>query len=88
MSKKLSQEEVSLLNSYQAKNNEIIFSLGNIELNKMIQNEQKEELFKEFKKLQKEQNNTAKELEDKYGSGKSTKRLQAENIYNKHKKRK
>ncbi len=69
MSKKLSQEEVSLLNSYQAKNNEIIFSLGNIELNKMIQNEQKEELFKEFKKLQKEQNNTAKELEDKYGSG-------------------
>jgi len=42
MSKKLSQEEVSLLNSYQAKNNEIIFSLGNIELNKMIQNEQKD----------------------------------------------
>ena len=69
MSNKLSQEEVSLLNSYQAKNNEIIFSLGNIELNKMIQAEQKEELFKEFKKLQQEQNTTAKELEEKYGSG-------------------
>ena len=27
-------------------------------------------------------------MADKYGSGKSTKRLQAENIYNKHKKRK
>ena len=35
----------------------------------MIQSEQKEELFKEFKKLQKEQDITAKELEDKYGSG-------------------
>ncbi len=69
MSNKLSQEEVSLLNSYQAKNNEIIFGLGNIELNKMIQAEQKEELFKEFKKLQQEQNTTAKELEEKYGSG-------------------
>jgi hypothetical protein len=69
MSNKLSKEEVSLLNSYQAKNNEIIFGLGNIELNKMIQNEQKEELFKNFKELQKEQNNTAKELEKKYGSG-------------------
>tara|TARA_R100001443_G_scaffold80429_2_gene87464 strand:+ start:877 stop:1125 length:249 start_codon:yes stop_codon:yes gene_type:complete len=69
MSNKLSQEEVSLLNSYQAKNNEIIFSLGNIELNKMIQAEQKEELFKEFRKLQQEQNTTAKELEEKYGSG-------------------
>jgi len=69
MSNKLSQEEVSLLNSYQAKNNEIIFGLGNIELNKMIQAEQKEELFKEFRKLQQEQNTTAKELEEKYGSG-------------------
>jgi hypothetical protein len=69
MSNKLSKEEVSLLNSYQAKNNEIIFGLGNIELNKMIQNEQKEELFKNFKELQKEQNTTAKELEKKYGSG-------------------
>jgi len=27
-------------------------------------------------------------MADKYGSGKSTKRLQAENIYKKHKKRK
>jgi len=35
----------------------------------MIQNEQKEELFKNFKELQKEQNTTAKELEKKYGSG-------------------
>jgi|TARA_B100001094_G_scaffold298033_1_gene321597 hypothetical protein len=69
MSKQLSEKEVSLLKSYQQRNSDIIFSLGNIELNKMVQNEQKEELFKVFKELQKEQNNTAKELEEKYGSG-------------------
>ena len=69
MSKKLSEKELQLLNSYQTKNNDIIFSLGSIELNKMVQSEQKEELFKNFKELQKEQGITAKELEEKYGSG-------------------
>jgi hypothetical protein len=69
MSKKLSEKELQLLNSYQTKNNDIIFSLGSIELNKMVQNEKKEELFKNFKELQKEQDITAKGLEEKYGSG-------------------
>jgi len=69
MSKKLSEKELQLLNSYQTKNNDIIFSLGSIELNKMVQSEKKEELFKNFKELQKEQGITAKELEEKYGSG-------------------
>ena len=69
MSKKLSEKELQLLNSYQTKNNDIIFSLGSIELNKMVQSEKKEELFKNFKELQKEQDITAKELEKIYGSG-------------------
>ena len=53
MSKKLSEKELQLLNSYQTKNNDIIFSLGSIELNKMVQNEKKEELFKNFKETKK-----------------------------------
>jgi len=69
MPKKLSEKELQLLSSYQTKNNDIIFSLGSIELNKMVQSEKKEELFKNFKELQKEQDITAKELEEKYGSG-------------------
>ena len=69
MSKKLSEKELQLLNGYQQKNNDIIFSLGSIELNKMVQSEKKEELFRNFKELQKEQDVTAKELEEKYGSG-------------------
>ena len=35
----------------------------------MVQSEKKEELFRNFKELQKEQDVTAKELEEKYGSG-------------------
>jgi hypothetical protein len=69
MSKKLSQEEVSLLRGFQQKNNDIIVQLGSIDISIDALEEQHEDLLKQFRSLQKEQNVTAKEMEDKYGSG-------------------
>jgi len=69
MSKKLSQEEVSLLRGFQQKNNDIIVQLGSIEVSLDALEEQKEDLLTKFRNLQKEQNVAAKEMEEKYGSG-------------------
>tara|TARA_Y100000004_G_scaffold747_1_gene978 strand:+ start:1120 stop:1368 length:249 start_codon:yes stop_codon:yes gene_type:complete len=69
MSNKLSQEEVAKLKSYQLQNTEIALALGNIEIREYELKKQKEEIFKKYETLQKEQVTTAGELEKKYGSG-------------------
>jgi|TARA_R110000803_G_scaffold47908_1_gene99734 hypothetical protein len=67
--KKLLKKEVSTLQEFQVKNNEIIGGLGTIEIRINALKKQKRELLEEFDKLSKDQNQTAKELEDKYGNG-------------------
>jgi hypothetical protein len=69
MSKKLSQEEVSLLRGFQQKNNDVIVQLGSIAVSIDALEEQHEDLLTKFRNLQKEQNVAAKEMEEKYGSG-------------------
>tara|TARA_B110000977_G_C10933073_1_gene437898 strand:+ start:619 stop:864 length:246 start_codon:yes stop_codon:yes gene_type:complete len=67
--KKLSEEELLKLKGYQTQNAKIIGDLGNIELNFNTFKTQKENILKEFEKLQAEQNETGKELQEKYGTG-------------------
>jgi hypothetical protein len=65
----LTPEELKTLQEYQNENNEIVAGLGTIELTIDNLNSQKTELLENFKKLQTQQNQTAKELQAKYGDG-------------------
>jgi hypothetical protein len=65
----LTQEEIKKLQEYQIENDEIVAGLGTIELTIDNLNTQKAELLERFKKLQPQQNQTAKELQAKYGDG-------------------
>lgn len=67
--KKLSKEELSSLKEFQEKNAKIISDLGNIEVNFNLLSKQKEIILKELEKLQEEQNEVGKELQEKYGAG-------------------
>jgi hypothetical protein len=65
----LTPEELKNLQEYQIENNEIVAGLGTIELTIDDLNAQKAELLERFKKLQTQQNQSAKELQAKYGDG-------------------
>jgi hypothetical protein len=65
----LTPEELKVLQEYQNENNEIVAGLGTIELTIDNLNSQKTELLENFKKLQTQQTQTAKELQAKYGDG-------------------
>jgi hypothetical protein len=65
----LTPEELKTLQEYQFENNEIVAGLGTIELTIDNLNSQKTELLEKFKKLQTQQNQSAKELQAKYGDG-------------------
>ena len=67
--KKLSKEEVSKLEEFQTRNNEIVVGTGAAELRINALKVQKEELGKNFQILQKEQAEFGKELQEKYGDG-------------------
>ena len=67
--KKLSEKELSSLKEFQEKNAKIISDLGNIEVNFNLLSKQKEIILKELEKLQEEQNEVGKELQEKYGAG-------------------
>ena len=67
--KKLLKEEINTLQEFQVRNNEIIGGLGTVEIRIDALKKQKIELLEEFNKLSKDQNKTAKKLEDKYGTG-------------------
>ena len=66
---KLSKKELQVLQEYQNKTNEVIASLGGVELQISALKTQKEEILKDFKVLQDNQVKTGKELQDKYGEG-------------------
>jgi hypothetical protein len=65
----LTPEELKKLQEFQIENNEIVAGLGTIELTIDNLNTQKIELLEKFKKLQTQQNQSAKELQAKYGDG-------------------
>jgi superfamily II RNA helicase len=67
--KKLSEEEVAKLKSYQNDTNEIVGALGQIELQFELLEEKKEEILEKFKTLRTNQSALAKELTEKYGDG-------------------
>jgi hypothetical protein len=66
---KLTPEELKTLQEYQVENNEIVAGLGTIELTIDDLKSQKTQLLENFKKLQLKQNQSAKELQAKYGDG-------------------
>ncbi len=67
--KKLSEEEVAKLKSYQNDTNEIVGALGQIELQFELLEEKKEEILEKFNTLRTNQSALAKELTEKYGDG-------------------
>lgn len=67
--KKLSEEELQILKDYQIRTNTIVGGLGKIELQLAALEDQKDIFLEDFKNLQKEQNKTAQELQEKYGEG-------------------
>ena len=66
---KLSKEELEVLKSYQLKQNNITFKLGNVDIQKAILEGQRSNILEELANLQEESNKTAKELQKKYGEG-------------------
>lgn len=66
---KLSQEELQELNQIQKQNDNITYSLGQVEVQKAILEGQKTSLLEELAKLQEKQNSIAKKLQEKYGDG-------------------
>ncbi|MBC8396268.1 MAG: hypothetical protein H8E16_04120 [Flavobacteriales bacterium] len=68
-SKKLSESELSILNDFQSRNNDIVVQVGAANLRiDALKRQLKEELEK-FQELQKEQAKFGKELQEKYGDG-------------------
>jgi hypothetical protein len=66
---KLSEQEIQDLKEFQIKNNQIAMSLGQIEIQKVILENQKDELVNKLAELQETQTKLGKELQDKYGIG-------------------
>jgi hypothetical protein len=66
---KLSEQEIQDLKEFQIKNNQIAMSLGQIEIQKVILENQKDELVNKLAELQETQSKLGKELQDKYGIG-------------------
>ena len=68
-SKKLSESEISILNDFQSRNNDIVVQVGAANLRiDALERQRKEELEK-FQKLQEEQIKIGKEWQEKYGDG-------------------
>lgn len=66
---KLSEKELQSLREIQEKNNNIVTSLGQLEVNKIILDNQKTSLLEQLSDLQESQNTLAEELQEKYGAG-------------------
>ena len=67
--KKLLPEEVSKLEEFQARNNELVVNVGATELRIDALERQKEELLDKFQDLQKDQAKFGQDLQEKYGDG-------------------
>lgn len=68
--KVLSQEEINSLKDLQTKQNELIFSLGQIEYQIILLEDTKQNLKEQVKNLEKESQTLGQKLTEKYGSGK------------------
>tara|TARA_Y100000385_G_C13070625_1_gene628872 strand:+ start:120 stop:392 length:273 start_codon:yes stop_codon:yes gene_type:complete len=66
---KLSEEELEKLKKADGENRNITFSLGQVKVQQAILEGQNAQLLEELAKLQKDSNEVAKELQDKYGIG-------------------
>ena len=66
---KLSEKELEILRGYQKEQNQITFSLGNVDIQKAILEGQRSQILDGLANLQEASNKTAKELQDKYGEG-------------------
>ena len=66
---KLLQEELQKLKDFQSSENEITFSLGQIELRKVFLEKDKKNLQNQYQSLLQDQEKTGKELQEKYGEG-------------------
>ncbi len=66
---KLSTEELQQLRNFQRSENEITFSLGQIELRKVFLEKDKQTLQNQYQSLLQDQEKTGKELQEKYGEG-------------------
>ena len=66
---KLSEEELTILRSYQQEQNEITFSLGQVDIQRAILEGQRASILDSLADLQEKSNKIAKELQTKYGEG-------------------
>lgn len=66
---KLTEEELKILKEYQIQQNDITFTLGNVDIQKAILEGQRSTILEQLADLQEKSNKTAKELQDKYGDG-------------------
>lgn len=66
---KLSQEEIQQLKKFQIDSNQVIFELGQIDFQKALLEGQRSNTLENLAKLQEEQNQFGKELQNKYGEG-------------------
>ncbi len=66
---KLSTEELQQLRNFQRSENEITFSLGQIELRKVFLEKDKQTLQNQYQSLLQDQEKAGKELQEKYGEG-------------------
>ena len=65
----LTQEEIKQLTSLQEQQNNFVIRLGEIEYQKNLLNQQKEQIKEEIKSFEANQIKLAQELENKYGKG-------------------
>jgi hypothetical protein len=66
---KLSKEELQQLKDFQRLENEVTFSLGDIEKRSLLLSKRKETLENDYIALLQEQEKVGKELQEKYGEG-------------------
>ena len=65
----LSKEEIEKLSSLQQQQDNFVIQLGQIEYQKKILDQQKEEIYSKIKSFENNQIQLAKQLEEKYGRG-------------------
>ena len=68
-SKKFTQEEINSLKSFQTRIEQVLAQLGRVHYSKIKLNEQENVLKSEIQKIEKEEQELAQTLSDKYGKG-------------------
>ena len=66
---KLEEKELQELKEIQKKLNEVVYTLGNLELQKILNDLQKDELIMEVKKLKVREKEASTNIQIKYGDG-------------------